>query len=187
LENGMSDEQIWSLVVTVGSIAGTVIASVWVAAWWLKSQLVGGQIAGLKAENDNLRAQVGSINASREVLEQRRLLAEEQRKKSADDLLNVNAKLETAMAQINQHASAQALSMTIETARISTSSAIAANTATGTFLKPEKGVIHWLGPGELDKQIGELDKQIASSKRGDLDLTQGSGDLNWNFPGRGKK
>ena len=174
----MSDDQIWNLVVTVGSYAVTVIGTAVFVTWWFKSQLVGGQIAGLKAENDNLRAQAGSINASRKVLEQRRLLAEEQRQKTADDLVEVRAKLETAMAQINQHASAQALSATIEVARISTSSAIAANTATGTFLKPDKGVVLFVEPGELDKQI-------ASSKRGDLDLTQGSGDMNW--PERGKK
>src|SRR5262249_14267241 len=176
-EHDMSDEQIWSLVVNVGSIAVTVIASVAVAAWWLKSQLVGGEIAGLKAENKSLRAEVGNVTASREVQEQRRLLAEEQRKKTADDLLDVNAKLETAMVQINQRASAQALSATIEVARTSTGAAIVANTATGEFLQPvTKGVILFVKPSELDKQ---------TAKRGDLDLTQGSGDMNW--PGRGKK
>jgi hypothetical protein len=160
----MSDEQIWNLISYVVTVVGTAMF----VTWWFKSQLVGGQIAGLKAENDNLRAQIGNINASREVLEQRRLLAEEQRKKAADDLSDVSAKLQTAMAQINQHASAQALSATIEVARISTSSAIAANTATGTFLKPDKGVELFVA-GTSD----EL------RKRSNLDLTKGSGDLNW--------
>jgi hypothetical protein len=161
----MSDEQIWNLIAYVGTVIGTAMF----VTWWFKSQLVGGQIAGLKAENDNLRAQVGSINASREVLDQRRLLAEEQRKKSADDLLEVRAKLETAMAQINQHESPQTVFETIRVAGISTNSAISANTATGAFLKTDKGVKLFVEPGELDKL----------SKRGDLDLTQGSGDMNW--------
>src|SRR5262249_38399614 len=176
-EHDMSDEQIWSLVVNVCSIAATVMGSVAVAAWWLKSQLVGGEIAGLKAEDKSLRAEVGNVTASREVLEQRRLLAEEQRKKSADDLLDVNAKLETAMAQINQHASPQAVFETIRVAGISANSAISSNTATGEFLQPvTKGVILFVKPSELDKQ---------TAKRGDLDLTHGSGDMNWS--GRGKK
>jgi hypothetical protein len=172
----MSDDEIWKLVVTVGSYAATVIGTAVFVTWWFKSQLVGGEIAGLKAENKSLRAEVGNVTASREVLEQRRLLAEEQRKKSADDLLDVNAKLETAMAQINQHASPQAVFETIRVAGISANSAISANTATGEFLRPDKGVILFVKPSELDKQIAE---------RGDLDLTQGSGDMNW--PGRGKK
>ena len=90
--------------------------------------------------------------------------------------MEVRAKLETAMAQINQHASAQAVSETIKVAAISTNSAISANTATGEFLRPHKGVILFVKPSELDKQI---------AKRDDLDLTQGSGDMN--RPGRGKK
>jgi hypothetical protein len=170
----MSDEQIWNLVVTVGSYAVTAIGTVVFVTWWFKSQLVGGEIAGLKAENKSLRAEVGNVTASREVLDQRRLLAEEQHKKTADDLVAVKAKLEIAMAQINQHASPQALSETIRVATFSTDAAIVANTATGTLLK------------SVTLNLGEVDRpDVKRVPGGPFDLTLGSGDMDW--PGRDKK
>src|SRR5262245_4682267 len=137
----MSDEQIWNLVVTVGFIAITVIGSVAFAAWWLKSQLVGSEIKGLKAENQSLRAQVGNVrselgvvSASRDVLEQRRLLAEEQRKKSEHELLNVKAQLDIARERRRDKAPAESISQAINIAATSTASALISNNATGTLL-----------------------------------------------------
>jgi hypothetical protein len=45
-----------SLLWTIVSIIVSVLASVAGAAWWLKSQLTGAELAGLRAENAALTA-----------------------------------------------------------------------------------------------------------------------------------
>ena len=117
----MTDQQIWNLVLYVGGWLLSLLGAVWGIAWWLKSQITSGEIGGLKERC--------------EVLEERRQLAEQQNKITADKLATVEAQLVTAQDQLKAHASAEAISGTITVIQSSTSAAISSTDEIGRMLK----------------------------------------------------
>jgi len=58
----MTDQEIWTVVTWLGY--GLAVAAS--AGWWLKSQFTGREIRGLKAENENLKAQTAVANERRQ-------------------------------------------------------------------------------------------------------------------------
>jgi signal transduction histidine kinase len=123
---GMTDQQIWNVI----SWLGNALAVAVFIGWWSKSQLTSREIKGLKAENDSLKAQSAASN-------ERRLLAEEQHKITADKLAAVEARLVTAQDQLKAHASAEAIAGTITVIQSSTSAAISSNNEIGRYLKAD--------------------------------------------------
>src|SRR5262249_53534352 len=112
----MTDQEIWKVAVNVGSWLATVIVTTAGAAWWLKGQLTGGQIANLTTENNSLRAEIGEWKARCEVMNERRLLVEDQRKNAEGELVAVKAQLEKATAQIEARAPKEAIETTLKEA-----------------------------------------------------------------------
>jgi hypothetical protein len=120
----MTDDQIFNVITILLSVMGSVA----LAAWWLRDKLVTSEMRGMTAENNALRA----LNA---VAEERRLLAEDKNKTTADELTVVKAKLEDATAQLKQNASKEAVQQTIAAAQTSTNAAITASAGTAFVLE----------------------------------------------------
>jgi hypothetical protein len=116
----MTDQQIWTLFWNLVAYAVTGVGTVAFATWWLKSALTNAQILGLVAKN--------------EVLEERRHLAEDQLRISAEQLITVKAELEHSKRQIEAGATREELARTISSATISANNAISANNQTSSLL-----------------------------------------------------
>src|SRR5262249_38268569 len=119
----MTDQQIWNLVLYVGGWLLSLLGAVWGIAWWLKSQITSGEIGGLKERS--------------EVLEERRLLAEQQNTITAEKLAAVEAQLVTAQNQVKAHAPADVISGTIYKIQSSTSAAISSSNTIGRMLRAD--------------------------------------------------
>jgi hypothetical protein len=78
----MTDQQIWTLVIYGGAWLLSLVGAVWGTSWWFNSQVTSGQIRELK---ERCRA-----------LEERRHLAEDQHKITANKLATAEAQLVTA-------------------------------------------------------------------------------------------
>jgi hypothetical protein len=117
----MTDQQIWNIFIYGGSWLLSLIGTVWLIAWGLVRYTTSGEIRELK-ERCN-------------VLEQRRQLAEDQQKATANELTNVKAQLVTAQDQLEAHAPAEAISGTIKTIQTSTYTAISSNNEVGRMLR----------------------------------------------------
>jgi hypothetical protein len=120
---GMTDQQIWNVV----SWLGYGLAVAVFVGWWSKSQFAGREIKGLKAENDSLKAQSAASN-------ERRLLAEDQYKITANELATVKTQLVTAQDQLKARASPEAIAGTIKVIETSTYAAISSNNEIGRVL-----------------------------------------------------
>src|SRR5262245_28043075 len=107
---GMTDQQIWNIVIYGGGWLLSLLVTVWTTAWWFKSQVTSGEIR--------------ELNEKCNVLDQRRQLAEQQNKITADELATVKTQLVTAQDQLKAHAPAEAISGTILKIQTSTSAAI---------------------------------------------------------------
>jgi ATP-dependent 26S proteasome regulatory subunit len=122
----MTDQQIWTIVISGSAWLFTLVVAVWGAAWWFKSQVTSGEIRELKQ----------TCNA----LDQRRLLAEDQQKIAANELATVKAQLVTAQDQLKAHASTEVISGTLKTIQSSTTAAITSNNEIGRMLRVEHHV-----------------------------------------------
>jgi hypothetical protein len=87
-----------SLLWTILSVIGSVIGSVAVAAWWLKGQFTGAELAGVRAEN-----------AAHMVWRQ---YAEAQAKQLAEQLAEAKATIATLQTQIAEGATKEVLADT---------------------------------------------------------------------------
>jgi len=103
----MTDDQIWTLFWTVGSYAVTGLGTVAFATWWLKEQLTNSQIKGLEKENAAWQAQI-------QVVEERRKLAEDRLKDTAEKLANVTAKAQNELKETVASLEAQNASLTTQ-------------------------------------------------------------------------
>jgi hypothetical protein len=112
----MTDQEIWNVITWLGYALAVAAGG----GWWLKSQFSGREIRGLKAENDNLKAQSAVAN-------ERRLLAEDQQKYTANELATVKAQLVRAQEQLNAREPAEAIAGTIKVIESSTFAAITSN------------------------------------------------------------
>jgi hypothetical protein len=122
----MTDEQIWNVIYWLGYA----LAAAMGFGWWLKSQFTGREIRGLKAENENLKAQSAVAN-------ERRLLAEDQQKYTANELATVKAQLVRAQEQLNAREPAEAIAGTIKVIESSTFAAITSNNEIGRVLRAD--------------------------------------------------
>ena len=119
----MTDQQILNIVIYGGGWLLSLLGAVGLATWWFKSQVTSGEIGGLKERC--------------EVLEQRRQLAEQQNKITADELATVKAQLVTAQDQLKAHAPAETVAGTITIIQSSTGAAISSTDEIGRMLKAE--------------------------------------------------
>ena len=134
---GMTDQQIWTIVISGSAWLFTLVVAVWGAAWWFKSQVTSGEIRELKE----------TCNA----LDQRRQLAEDQQKIAENELTTVKAQLVTAQDQLKAHASTEVISGTLKTIQSSTTAAITSNDEIGRMLKaaPATGVKLYVDPKDF--------------------------------------
>jgi hypothetical protein len=101
--------EIWQFLTTIGTIIGTGAG----AAWWLKGQLSGAEMAGLREQNKAHEVWRG--------------LAEAQTKIVTDELTAAKAMIENMQVEISEGASKETLAGTASEASGAVASALVAN------------------------------------------------------------
>jgi hypothetical protein len=100
---------LWTIVSIVGTTIVTVLGSVAGAAWWLKGQLTGAELAGVKAEN-------AAHAVWRQFAEAQAKTATEQLKVVTEQLTAAQATIENLQKQIAAGAEKEVLANTTATA-----------------------------------------------------------------------
>src|SRR5262249_1807873 len=114
---------IFNIVIYGGSWLGSLIAGVWFLAWWFNRHVTSGEIRELKARC--------------KTLEERRRLAEQENKITANKLATMEAQLATAEGQQKSNKPAEVIAGTIHKIQSSTAAAITSNNEIGRMLKTE--------------------------------------------------